>query len=387
VRLYLLALLAACSGSSGSPAGGGGGGGEPGVDAAPAGEVQPDPAPGNGVADPAQSTLHDHGCAGTDWQLLGGWLLTNHSGPAIGDAAELDRCVQRYAGWVTNDADGANVSRAMVYAALAATGKCDEAAPAATGADIADLVQTIGNGHDPVLVAAKVATGAAATCGGSDHWKIVAPAGFIDHFTGAYNAVIARTKTPPQCTKHITVTVALYTGMATPDNANGCWTVEHVAKSNDEYKICNFDGTVHNPMGVKWVYDDTNTLNNATTEANRITSCASGTPAGGYIYMANRGAGWRSVTSTDVRAHFAELYSDQSTVDDQFAQWKSAGKPGQPMVNFGEAATTAATISTVTKTTCAEVGDKKWWGLYVYPTSLDGTRLDAMVKALNACTE
>ena len=346
------------------------------------------------MADPATPTLHDNSCAGTDWQLLGGWLLTNHNGPAIGDAAEIDRCVQRYAGWVTNDADGENVSRAMVYAALAATGKCDAAFDASQihGADIAALVQTIGKGHDPVLVAAKVATGAAAVCGGSDHWKIVAPAGFIDHFTGAYNAVVARTQTPPHCTKHVTVTVALYTGMGTPGengvtDANGCWTVEHVAKSNAEYKICNYDGTVHNATGVKWAYDDTNTLNNATTEMSRITSCASGTPAGGYIYMANRGAGWRTDTNTDVRTHFAELYSDQTTVDDQFATWKSAGKPGSPMVNFGESATTASTISSVTTATCAEVGDKGWWGLYVYPTTLDGPRLSEMVKALNACTQ
>ena len=91
-------------------------------------------------------------------------------------------------------------------------------------------------------------------------------------------------------------------------------------------------------------------------------------------------------TSSDVRTHFAELYSSQTAVADQLSQWKTAGEPGSPMVNFGESATTASTIASVTAQTCAEVADKKWWGLYVYPTALDGGRLAAMVKALNACT-
>jgi hypothetical protein len=380
MRWFALVLVAACTGS-GSTA-------EPGVDAAPPGEVQPDPAPGDGVADPAQSSLHDHGCAGTDWQLLGGWLLTNHNDPVIGDAAELDRCVQRYAGWVTNDADAAGVSRGMTYAALAATGKCDEAFDPAQvhGADVSSLVQTLADaGHDPVLVAARLGNGSLA-CGGTDHWKIVAPAGFMDHFVGAYNAYHARSATPPACKKHVTVSVALYSGMDPPVDPNGCWTYERVEKSSSEWKICQYDGTVYHPDGVKWAYDDTNTYNNLTTETQRVSACASGTPAGGYIYMANRGSGWRQVTSSDVRTHFAELYSSQTAVADQLSQWKTAGEPGSPMVNFGEAATTASTIASVTAQTCAEVADKKWWGLYIYPTALDGGRLAAMVKALNACT-
>jgi hypothetical protein len=358
-----------------------------------AGEVQPAPAPGDGVDDPAQSTLHDNGCAGVDWQLTSGWLLTGKAALTMGDAAELDRCVQRYAGWVTNDADAKNVSRGMVYAALAATGKCDDAFDASQvhGTDIAMLVAQIkAAGHDPPLVAATLGSGSLA-CGGSDRWKLQAPAGFVDHFVGAYNAYHARTATPPACKKHIVVSVALYTGMGKPGengvaDGNGCWTVERVEKSDDEWKICNYDGTVYHPDGVKWAYDDTNTLNNATTEANRISACSSGVQVGGYIYMANRGSGWRQVTSTRVRSHFAELYSSQTAVDDQFSAWKTAGEPGAPMVNFGESATTAAMISTSTARTCAEVPDKDWWGLYVYPTTLDGPRMTAMVKALNACT-
>jgi hypothetical protein len=363
--------------------------GDPSVDAPDSvGEIQPDPAPGKGVFDPPSSTLHDHGCAGVDWQLIGGWLVTEHAAPMLGAPDEMDRCVARYAGWVTNDSDAAQVSRAMTYAALAATGKCDAAFDATTehGADIADLVQTLaGAGNDPVLAAARLATGSA-TCGGTDRWKITAPAGFIDHFVGAYNAYTARSAMPPNCKKHIAVTVALYTGMGDPVDPNGCWTFERVTKSDTEWKLCQYDGTVFHANGVKWAYDDTNTYNNLTTETNRISACSSGTPVGGYIYMANRGSGWRQVTSTHVRSHFAELYSSQTAVDDQFATWKSGGEPGAPMVNFGESATTAAMITASTARSCAEVPDKDWWGVYVYPTTLDGARLEAMVKALNACT-
>ena len=412
-RALALCLLVGCS-AAGSPQPGGPA--DPGPDAAPAGEQQPAPASGNGVLDADQGSLHDHGCAGVDWQLIGGWLDVAHAAPALAAAGELDTCVQRYAGWVTNDADAAHVSRAAVYAALAATGQCDathdydgmvmsgelcasvhsDLDAAACAAQLASSrafgIQTIADViaasklKDPPLVAAYLANGSVA-CGGSDRWKLVAPAGFVDHYVAAYNSVHALSATPPSCKKKIIVTVALYTGLDDPAGANGCWTYERVAKDNAEWKICNYDGTVYHPTGTRWAYDDTNTYNNATTETDRITACRSGVPVGGYIYMANRGSGWRQVTSTGVRSHFAELYSSQTEVDDQFTLWKNAGEPGAPMVNFGEPTTTAAQIATSTARACGEVPDKDWLGVYIYPQTLDGARLAAMVKALDTCTE
>ena len=138
---------------------------------------------------------------------------------------------------------------------------------------------------------------------------------------------------------------------------------------------------------MKWAYDDTNTYNNLTTETNRIDACKSGVPVSGYIYMANRGSGWRQVTSSHVRSHFAELYSSQTAIDDQFSLWKSSGEPGAPMLNFGEPSTTASQISTSTTRACNEVPDQDWLGVYVYPQTLDGARLSALVSALNACTK
>ena len=372
------------------------------------------------MIDPPSSTLHDHGCGGTDWQRIAGWLVVEHQQPAIGDPAELALCVQRYAGWATNAADQAQVSRAMIYAALAATGQCaadhdydgmlmtgDQCAAVNPGMTaeqcaaqmqsshafgITTLAQTLAAaGNDVPLVAAKLATGSV-TCGGGDHWKLVAPAGFIDHFVGTYNAYVASGKAAPACSKHIVVTVALYTGLGQPGvngvaEANGCWTYERVAKDNSEWKICNYDGTVYHSDGDKWAYDDTNTFNNATTEASRISACRNNVPIAGYIYMANRGSGWRQVTSTGVRSHFAELYSSQTAIDDQYTLWQSSGEPGAPMVNFGEPSTSASQISASTARACSQVPDKDWFGVYVYPQTLDGDRLSAMVKALNACTK
>lgn len=417
VRALLLALLVGCTTpsalSGGDDTGGGGDDGAP--DAGDTEEVQPAPAAGDGVFDPSSKTLHDHGCAGTDWQLMSGWVLLPKKAPELVPADEIERCVTRYAGWATNAADAAGVSRAMIYAALAATGQCaaeheydgalmsgEQCAAANAGMDAATCsaqltssrafgITTLatvleGATKDPVIAAARLATGSA-TCGGTDRWKIVAPAGFIDHFVSAYNAYTARTKPVPACKKHIVVTVALYTGMGdASENANGCWTYERVTKQSEEWKLCQYSGAVFHPDGVKWVYDDTNTFNDLTTETNRVNACKNGVPIGGYIYMANRGSGWRKVTDTGVRSHFAEIYSSQYAIDDQFTLWKNAGKPGDPMINFGEPTFTATQIAASTTRTCAEVPMLGRLGVYVYPESLEDGRLDAMVTALNKCT-
>jgi hypothetical protein len=389
-------------------------------DGSGSGEVQPPPAAGSGVFDPPSSTIHDHSCAGIDWQLIHRWLLIPHQPPAVAPDGQLASCVSRYAGWVTTEADAANVSRASVYAALAASGECDHdydglmvspaqcsaANPGVVAADCAaqmassehfgiatiakSLASTKSHQSDPPLMAAWLGNGSVA-CGGTDRWKLVAPAGYVDAYVAAYNSYTAQTRALPACSKRIILSVALYTGMGDPevagvDASNGCWTYERIAKDNAEWKICNYDGTVYHPDGVKWAYDDTNTFNDATTEQNRILACQSGTPGRGYIYMANRGAGWREAVTTNVRVHFAELYSSQTTIDDQYSTWTSGGTPGDPMVNFGEAATTAAQIKTSAARACAATPNGEYLGVYVYPQSLDGDRLSALVDALNSCT-
>lgn len=417
MRIALACLLAATAcGHSPATADGSVGLGGDGGDGDAAAEQQPTPAPGTGVADPDSASLHDHGCGGVDWQYLGGWLLVAHQPAALAPAGELDRCVARYAGWVTNEADHAGVSRASVYAALAATGQCAAAHdyngmivsgalcasvnPGVVDADcaahmassrgfgIATVARVIGKlaAKDAPLIAAGLSDGTIA-CGGTDRWKLVAPAGFVDAFVAAYNSYQALSTPPPTCKKLIVVSVALYTGMAQPAGSNGCWTYERVAKDNPEWKLCQYDGTVYHPSGVKWAYDDTNTYNDLATETTRISACRSGPAVGGYIYMANRGSGWRQVTSTGVRSHFAEIYSSQTAVDDQFAAWQAAGEPGAPMINLGEPQTTASQIAAATAQACGQVPTNDWLGIYVYPQTLDGARLAAMVGAINACTK
>lgn len=388
-------------------------------------EVPPDPAEGAGVSDPPSRSLHNP-CGGLDWQRVHGWLLHPHAAPELGAADELARCVERYAGWVTNEADAALVSRASVYAALAASGQCDgdrdydgvllgadacalvhpELAPDACLAAMADtrafgiatLAQALGHAdalavheQDPPRMAAWLGNGGI-ECGSDDRWKLVAPTGFVDRYVAAYNAYKAQSSAPPECSKRIVVSVALYTGMDDPGEdgvsaANGCWTYERVAKENAEWKICNYDGTVHHEDGFKWAYDDTNTGHDANTDKSRINACRDGVPGRGYVYMTNRGSGWPKRVTDGVDVHFAEIYSGQYTIDDQFPAWVAADAPGEPMINFGEPTTSAGEIRNATTRACAEVDDGGYLGIYVYPESLRGDRMSAMVEALNDCTE
>jgi hypothetical protein len=430
-RLLLCLALSGCSGQliGGGPGDDEGDGEGPGgVDEGDGGdgEEQPEPNQAAGIPEPPSSSLHNRGCGGIDWQLIHGWLLLQHKEPPIAPAEDVARCVERYAGWVTWEADAAGVSRRAVYAGLAATGQCDadrdydgqlvsgalcaavnpeldeEACLAemesSRGFGITTLARVLGSEEavsrhkrDVPAMAAYLATGEAA-CGGDDRWKIAAPDGFVDRYVAAYNGIKALSNQPPGCRKRIVVTVALYTGMDEPGldgvaSANGCWTYERVSKTNQEWKLCNYDGTVHHASGGKWVYDDTSSAHDSTVEKNRILACQEGVAGRGYVDMANRGAGWLKVVTSGVRVHFAEIYSSQFTVDDQFSLWQSQGEPGEPMVNFGEPTTSASTIGAATRRACGQVEDGGFFGVYVYPESLRGDRMSAMVRALNECTE
>lgn len=423
------------AGGGGSPGGTGGVGGVSSEGGAGGGEaigggptVQPEEQPpvaeGNGVSDPLSRSLHNHACGGTDWQRVHGWLLLPHAAPEIGPADEMARCVERYAGWVTNEADAAEVSRASVYAALAASGQCD-AAGDYHGADllagsaciaahpdltesecldrmaelrsfgistVAQSIAAAAEQHDSdiPLMGAYVARGAVG-CGGKDRWRLDAPEGFVDRYVTAYNAYKALSTEAPTCSKRIVVTVALYTGMDDPGAdgvtaANGCWTYERVSKQNAEWKICNYDGTVTHENGVKWAFDDTSTQHTASGDQTGINNCMEDVPGRGYVYMTNRGSGWPKRVTEGVEVHFAEIYSGQFTVDDQYSAWVDGGTPGQPLVNFGEPTTSAATIRQSTRRTCNKVQDGGYLGVYVYPESLRGGRMSAMVEELNDCT-
>jgi len=421
-------VLPACADEAG-PAGGGDAdagdapeGGGP--DGGPA-EEQPPPAEGPGHPDPPSRSLHNR-CGGVDWQLIHGWLLVPHRAPRMAPPDTIQRCVDRYAGWVSHQADRVGLSRKSIYAALVATGQCEadrgyHGAALLSGAQCAEVHPELGEGEcldrmaaspgfgittladylgsdealaahrrDVPLMAAYLASGEV-RCGGDGGWKLAAPEGLVTRFIEGYNGVKATVSEPPACKKRLVVTVALYTGMDDPGvdgvaAANGCWTYERVSKSNKEWKLCQYDGGVLHPDGHKWVYDDTNTTHDAATERSRIQACAGGVPGRGYVYMANRGAGWRKSIESGVRVHFAEIYSSQYQVDDQFSLWRSAGEPGEPMIHLGEASTGAARIRDATRRACAEVKDGGFLGVYLYPESLRGDRMSAMVKALNACT-
>jgi hypothetical protein len=243
---------------------------------------------------------------------------------------------------------------------------------------------------DPVLIGAYLGNDSIA-CGGADRWALAAPTGYLDHYVAAYNSAAALITALPMCGKRIVVSVALYTGMGDPGldgvtKSNGCWTYERISKTNHEWKVCGYDGSVSKPDAGKWVFDDTNVFNDTATEVTRIHDCMANTNRG-YVYMANRTGSWPTVVTTGVNIHFAELYSSQTAVDDQLASWTSAGTPGDPMVNFGETATSTTTITNVTKQVCDLLPAGGYLGVYVYPEPLTGGRMNAMVAGLDACTK
>ncbi|MBM4377678.1 MAG: hypothetical protein FJ095_21605 [Deltaproteobacteria bacterium] len=172
-------------------------------------DPQPEPAPGGGVWEPPTTTLDDYRCAGLDWQILNHFIVIAHRAPELGDPASIKRCEQRFAGWVTTAADAGNDSRASVYAALEASGACDESptypglvlAPSLCtkprpdlGADVcaeklasepafgilltADVLAnaTMRKAHlrGPVRMGALLGH-ASVACGGDDRWKLLAP--------------------------------------------------------------------------------------------------------------------------------------------------------------------------------------------------------------------
>jgi len=102
--------------------------------------------------------------------------------------------------------------------------------------------------------------------------------------------------------------------------------------------------------------------------------------------MTNRGSGWPFVVRDGVDAHFAEIYSSQYTVDDQYDTWVADGTPGYPMINVGEPATSANTIYRAALRACRQVADGGYLGVYIYPESLRDDRMSALVRALDECT-
>src|SRR5690606_15874201 len=147
-------VLPACADEAG-PAGGGDAdagdapeGGGP--DGGPA-EEQPPPAEGPGHPDPPSRSLHNR-CGGVDWQLIHGWLLVPHRAPRMAPPDTIQRCVDRYAGWVSHQADRVGLSRKSIYAALVATGQCEadrgyHGAALLSGAQCAEVHPELGEGE------------------------------------------------------------------------------------------------------------------------------------------------------------------------------------------------------------------------------------------------
>jgi hypothetical protein len=247
--------------------------------------------------------------------------------------------------------------------------------------------------HRDVPLVAAVLDRGGIRCSRGNHWHIASDRRYIDHFVAAYNAYRTsetRRHRPPACGRRVTVTVAAYQYVGNPGEHgipqdNGCWTMERVAKDNPEWEICNSHGELdHGHGATHWAYDDTNGSNGASHDASLITQCAHRAWSWGYVYMANRGAGWlRRVPWA--RRYFAEIYSSNDTVDDQFGAWSAQRGVGEPMINLVPSAS-SDTLYRATRRLCSEVGAGGHLGLYVHDQGLVGPHLQAVVQALNDCT-
>lgn len=205
------------------------------------------------------------------------------------------------------------------------------------------------------------------------------------------------TAVAPRCKKRIHVTFAVYTYLTAQLGSNGCWTAEDTV-SDPTFRNCHADGSIKHHGGNKWFYDDTNPRNALARERTVLADCATGALRG-YEYMAFRDGRWRLLAHRHTSAYFAELYTDDSRIDDLWYQPSvyrtNSGlrrhRRVYPMLNFApypDGRYTQHQIGREILKVCKTVRNHGYLGLYEwhYPLPAGSPRLSGMMHALNACT-
>ena len=224
----------------------------------------------------------------------------------------------------------------------------------------------------------------------------------LDEETALVDAQVRITSAAPKppvvhCKKRIHVTFAVYTYLSEQLGSNGCWVADRTTQDTD-YRDCHSDGSVKNPHGTHWFYDDTNPYNDLGRERAAIAHCSAGAK-GGFEYMAFRAGRWRLVTRPNTIAYFAELYTDDAHVDDLYYArgvyrgnaTLAAHRRAAPMLNFAPYPDTIsqARIGREVLKVCKTIRNHGYLGLYEwhYPLPHDSPRLHNLANALNACTK
>jgi hypothetical protein len=166
---------------------------------------------------------------------------------------------------------------------------------------------------------------------------------------GQQEGPIAPVSTAVACTRNVTVLIQVYQFFSEP-SSNGCWgynrSYQNAGQGMNNWTICLRDGS-HLGSGPNHVYDDTSPAQALSGENSRINGC-------GNLYgedMARRSQltseNWctnhgypnpcwrRNAASVSVARYFAELYSDDSSVDNYYPAWTATGNGANPTNSFG----------------------------------------------------
>jgi hypothetical protein len=201
---------------------------------------------------------------------------------------------------------------------------------------------------------------------------------------------------PVHCKKRIHATFAIYTYLTNDLKTNGCWVAERTTQ-DPTYRECHSNGDIKDPHGVNFFYDDTNPSNPYETERARVGRCAKGEKLG-FEYMAFRDDRWRIVRAPHVAAYFAELYVDDTRIDNFWYdrgiyRGNSALKKYArvaPMLNVAPYPPRYSTrdIEKEILKVCSHVKNHGFIGLYEwhFPLDHDSPYTAAIVGALNRCT-
>lgn len=202
------------------------------------------------------------------------------------------------------------------------------------------------------------------------------------------------------CTKTLTVLFSVGTGAgALASHASGCWTVlDADGAANKSFRKCSTgQGVVQNPSASNYAFDDTNPNNSLSQQQSFMQQCSAGATGDGFEYMAYRGS-WRLIyPATHLRAFFAELYSSDDYVDDD---WPSAyvgnaqlaNHTVYPMINISptNGPSPENKIKTDGLAICKKIADKGYFGVYVatwnQPMTSNDARIVALANTLDACT-
>lgn len=262
----------------------------------------------------------------------------------------------------------------VVASMLACSGDPGAGAPAAPDDDAGDA----GGGAPAADLPTSSDPGTPSQAGGDD--------------AGADGAAISA-DAGPACKKHLTVVYTVGTGAsAVSSHSNGCWVgVDADGAANHQFRKCSTSNyMVQNATAPNYAFDDTNPTASLSAQQNFLSQCSSGATGDGYEYMAYRGGAWRLLTATHIRAYFAELYSSDAAIADDYGNWQTAinGHTVSPMINFGPKDPT--TIKSYAAKMCARVPDHGYFGAYNsdWPSGMTATdtRAVALAAAINACT-